>query len=110
MSFCRLLGGRWGWGPQRRLRSMLVDLMHLLVIGLGVAFGAWSLLAFRTRLPRGRFAIFGLAAAATIFGCAAVGGEVGLMSQSAWFTAVIAFLAALAVGGRMTARRTLRWR
>jgi len=89
---------------------MIVDLMHLVVLAIGVAFGAWSLLAFRSRLPRGRFLIFGFASVATLFGCAAVGGEVGLLSQSAWFTVVVAFLGALAAAGGLTARRSPTWR
>ena len=89
---------------------MIVDLMHLVVLAVGVAFGAWSLLAFRSRLPRGRFVIFGFASVATLFGCAAVGGEIGLLSQSIWFTVVVAFLFALAVAGQWTARRSLTWR
>jgi hypothetical protein len=89
---------------------MIVDLMHLVVLVVGIAFGAWSLIAFRERLPRGRFAIFTFASVGALFGCAAVGGEVGLMSQSAWFVVIIAFLAALAVGGYATARLKPRWR
>jgi hypothetical protein len=89
---------------------MIVDLMHLTLLVVGIALGAWSLIAFRTRLPRGRFAIFGVASVATLFGCAAVGGEVGLMSQSAWFSVVIAFLAALMIGGYVTVRYSPSWR
>ena len=89
---------------------MIIDLMHLVVLAVGVAFGAWSLLAFRSRLPRGRFVIFGFASVATLFGCAAVGGEIGLLSQSVWFTVVVAFLFALAGAGRLTARRSPIWR
>jgi 4-hydroxybenzoate polyprenyltransferase len=89
---------------------MIVDLMHLVVLVVGVAFGAWSLIAFRERLPRGHFVIFISASIGALFGCAAVGGEVGLTSQSAWFGVIIAFLAALAVGGYATARLNPRWR
>lgn len=89
---------------------MIVDLMHLALLVVGIAFGAWSLVAFRTRLPRGRFVIFGAASVATLFGCAAVGGEVGLMSQSAWFSIVVAFLAALTIGGYVTVRYLPTWR
>ena len=89
---------------------MIVDLMHPVLLAVGVAFGAWSLLAFRSQLPRGRFLIFGFASAATLFGCAAVGGEIGLLPQSAWFSVVVAFLGALAVAGELTARLSLTWR
>lgn len=89
---------------------MIVDLMHLIVLVAGVGLGAWSLIAFRKRLPRGRFVIFSGASLGALFGCAAVGGEVGLMSQSAWFATVIALLAALMTAGYVTAHRQLRWR
>ena len=89
---------------------MIVDLMHLVVLIVAIGFGAWSLIAFRTRLPRGRFVIFTAASIAALFGCSAVGGEVGLMSQQAWFAAVIALLAVLAIGGYVVGRRQPRWR
>ena len=89
---------------------MIVDLMHLTVLVAGVGLGAWSLIAFRKRLPRGRFAIFTGASLGALFGCAAVGGEVGLMSQSAWFAVVMALLAAITLAGYVTARRQLTWR
>lgn len=54
--------------------------------------------------------IFTVASLGALFGCAAVGGEVGLMSQSAWFAVIIALLAALAIAGYVTAGRQLRWR
>ena len=89
---------------------MIVDLMHLTLLVVGIALGAWSLVAFRTQLPRGRFLIFGAASVATLFGCAAVGGEVGLMSQSAWFSVIVAFLAAVTIGGYVTVRYSPTWR
>jgi len=89
---------------------MIVDLMHLVILIVAIGIGAWSLIAFRTRLPRGRFVIFTAASVAALFGCAAVGGEVGLMSQPAWFSAVIGFLAVLVVGGYVAGRRQPRWR
>ncbi len=89
---------------------MIVDLMHLVVLIVAIGFGAWSLIAFRTRLPRGRFVIFTAASIAALFGCSAVGGEVGLMSQQACFAAVIASLAVLAIGGYVVGRRQPRWR
>ena len=89
---------------------MIVDVMHLVVLIVAIGIGAWSLIAFRTRLPRGRFVIFTAASIGALFGCAAVGGEVGLMSQTAWFSAVIGFLAVLVIGGYVFGRRQLRWR
>jgi hypothetical protein len=89
---------------------MIVDLMHLVVLIVAVGFGAWSLIAFRMRLPRGRFVIFTAASIGALFGCSAVGGEVGLMSQQAWFAAVIALLAVLAIGGYVVGRRQPGWR
>jgi hypothetical protein len=89
---------------------MIVDLMHLVVLIVAIGFGAWSLIAFRLRLPRGRFVIFTAASIGALFGCSAVGGEVGLMSQQAWFAVVIALLATLAVGGYAVGRRQPRWR
>ena len=89
---------------------MIVDLMHLVVLIVAIGFGAWSLIAFRTRLPRGRFVVFTAASIGALFGCSAVGGEVGLMSQQAWFAVVIALLATLAIGGYVVGRRQPRWR
>jgi hypothetical protein len=89
---------------------MIVDVMHLVVLIVAIGVGAWSLVAFRTRLPRGRFVIFTAASIAALFGCAAVGGEVGLMSQSAWFSAVVGFLVVLMAGGYVAGRRQPRWR
>ncbi len=89
---------------------MIVDAMHLVVLIVAVGFGAWSLIAFRARLPRGRFIIFTAASAGALFACSAVGGEVGLMSQQAWFAIVIASLAVLAIGGYVVGRRQPRWR
>jgi 4-hydroxybenzoate polyprenyltransferase len=89
---------------------MIVDLMHLVVLIAAIGFGAWSLIAFRTRLPRGRFVIFTAASIGALFGCAAVGGEVGLLSQEAWFATVIGLLAMLAIGGYVAGRRQPRWR
>lgn len=89
---------------------MLVDVMHLVVVIAGVAIGAASLIAFRTRLPRGRFVIFTASSAAALFGCTAVGGELGLLSQSAWFAVVIAFLAVIGTGGYVVGRFSPRWR
>jgi len=89
---------------------MIVDVMHLVVLIVAVGIGAWSLIAFRTRLPRGRFVIFTAASIAALFGCSAVGGEVGLITQPAWFSAIIGFLAVLVIGGYVAGRRQVRWR
>ena len=79
----------------------LVDLLHLVVIVAGISAGAWSLIAFRTSMPRGRFAVFGLASASALFGCAALSGEVGLLPPTAWFAVVITVM----LGGMLAARR-----
>ena len=89
---------------------MIVDVMHLAVLVVAIGVGVWSLIVFRTRLPRGRFVIFTGASIAALFGCAAVGGEVGVMSQPAWFAAVIGLLAVLAIGGYVVGRRQPAWR
>ncbi len=89
---------------------MVVDLMHLVVVIAGVVMGAASLILFRAPLPRGRFVLFTASSAGALFGCSAVGGEVGLMSQSAWFSIVIAFLAAIGISGYVAGRYTPRWR
>lgn len=88
---------------RRRLRhvSLLVDLMHLTVIVVGIAVGAWALIALRERLPRGRFAVFGAASAGALFGCAALAGEIGLLPPAGWFAMVMAaMLAVIALGVR----------
>jgi hypothetical protein len=69
--------------------SLAVDLMHLVVIAAGVGIGAWALIALRGRLPRARFLVFGAASAGALFGCAALAGEVGLVSPMAWFGIVM---------------------
>jgi hypothetical protein len=76
--------------------SLLVDLMHLVVITAGIGIGAWALVALRRHLPRGRFLVFGTASAGALFGCAALAGEVGLMSPMAWFAIVMAAMIAVA--------------
>jgi hypothetical protein len=81
--------------------SLLVDLMHLAVIAAGVGIGAWALLALRRRIPRGRFLVFGATSAAALFGCAALAGEVGLVSPVAWFAIVMgALIGAVAIAIR----------
>jgi hypothetical protein len=77
--------------------SLAVDLMHLIVIVTGVGIGAWSLVALRRRLPRGRFLAFGAASAGTFFGCAAQAGEIGFVPPPAWFALVMGAMIATAV-------------
>ena len=80
--------------------SLLVDVMHLTVIAAGIVIGAWALVGLRRRLPRGRFALFGVASAGGLFGCAALAGEIGLIPPAAWFAVVMAamlFATALAI-------------
>jgi len=73
----------------------MVDVMHLVIIAAGVAIGAWALIALRRRLPRGRFLVFGASSSGALFGCAALAGEVGLVSPAAWFAIVMAAMAAV---------------
>ena len=70
----------------------VVDLLHLVVIVAALGIGAWSLIAFRVTMPRGRFAIFGVASLGALFGCAALAGEVGILPPTAWFVIVVAAL------------------
>jgi hypothetical protein len=76
--------------------SLAVDLMHLVVIAAGIGIGAWALIALRRSLPRGRFFVFGAASAGALFGCAALAGEVGLISPAAWFAIVMGAMIAVA--------------
>ena len=81
--------------------SLAIDLMHLVVIASGVGIAAWALVALRRRLPRGRFLLFGVGSAGAMFGCAALAGEVGLVSPAAWFaTVMIGMFGALAIAYR----------
>jgi hypothetical protein len=82
----------------------IVDVLHLVVIVAGLAIGAWALIALRTALPRGRFAVFGLASAGALFGCAAVGGEVGVLPPVVWFAIVTAAMLAAAAAAQRLAR------
>ena len=88
----------------------MIDVMHLVVVVAGVAVGAWALVALRTPLPRGRFAIFGLASAGALFGCAALAGEIGVVPPTAWFAVVMAMLAAMVAIGYRSARSAPAWR
>ena len=72
--------------------------MHLVVIGAGLGIGAWALVGLQRRLPRGRFIVFGACSAGALFGCAALAGEVGLVSPVIWFAVVMAALLAVAIG------------
>ena len=87
--------------------SLLVDLMHLVIIAAGVGIGAWALIALRSKLPRGRFAVFGAASGGALFGCAALAGEVGLVPPAAWFGIVMAaMVGTIAVAIRATTPKT----
>lgn len=74
----------------------MVDVMHLVIITAGVAVGAWALIALRRTIPRGRFVVFAASSSGALFGCAALGGEVGLVSPAAWFAIVMAALVGVA--------------
>jgi len=75
--------------------SLMIDVMHLIIIAVGVAIGAWALFALHRSLPRGRFVAFGACSAGALFGCAALAGEVGLVSPAAWFAIVMTALATM---------------
>ena len=77
--------------------SLATDVMHLVVIVFGIGLGAWALLGLRARLPRGRFVVFGATSAGALFGCAALAGEVGLITPTAWFAIVMAGMIGVAV-------------
>jgi hypothetical protein len=85
----------------------VVDTLHLLVIAAGLGIGVWGLLALRRSLPRGRFAVFGLASVGALFGCAALGGEIGFLSPEAWFAVVAAAMLGVAIGAQRFARTRL---
>lgn len=88
--------------------SLATDVMHLLVIVSGIGLGAWALLGLRARLPRGRFLVFGATSAGALFGCAALAGEVGLVSPPAWFAIVMAGMIGVAVAAGRTERQGAR--
>jgi 4-hydroxybenzoate polyprenyltransferase len=88
----------------------MVDLMHLIVVGAGIAIGAWALIALRRTLPRGRFLIFVAASTGALFGCAALAGEVGVVPPSAWFAIVMTLMLAIAAVGYRTGRTSSAWR
>lgn len=90
--------------------ALAVDILHLLVIMLGVAVGAWALIALRRRLPRGRFVAFGAASAGALFGCAALAGEVGLLPPVAWFAVVMASMAVIVIAAQRAGRPAAAWR
>jgi len=77
--------------------SLATDVMHLLVIVIGIGLGAWALVGLRAKLPRGRFLVFGSSSAGALFGCAALAGEVGLLTPPAWFAVTMAGMVAVAV-------------
>lgn len=84
----------------------VVDLLHLAVVAAGLGIGAWSLIALRATLPRGRFAVFSVASTGALFGCAALSGEVGVLPPAAWFFIVVALM----LGAAMSAHRLARAR
>jgi hypothetical protein len=88
----------------------MLDLMHLVIVVAGVAIGAWALVALRRSLPRGRFVIFSIASAGALFGCAALGGEVGLLPRQAWFAIVMGLMGAIAIAGHRAGRTSPVWR
>jgi hypothetical protein len=88
--------------------SLIVDVMHLVVIAAGVGIATWALVALRSRIPRGRFLVFASASAGALFGCAALAGEVGLVSPVAWFAIVMAAMIGVAAIATRSGRPTPR--
>jgi hypothetical protein len=82
----------------------IVDVLHLAVIVSGLVVGAWSLIAFKTSMPRGRFAVFGIASAGALFGCAALAGEVGVLPPTAWFGVIVSVMALAIVAAHRIAK------
>lgn len=89
---------------------VIVDVFHLVVIVAGIAVGVWGLIALRSALPRGRFIVFAAASAGSLFGCAALAGEVGVLPPAGWFAVVMAAMAAIVLAGRHVARAPATWR
>jgi len=83
----------------------IADVLHLAVIVAGLGAGAWSLIAFGTSMPRGRFALFGLASASALFGCAALSGEVGLLPPTTWFAVVVTMMVVAIFAAQRIAKR-----
>jgi len=81
----------------------VVDLLHLAVIAAALGIGAWSLISLRASMPRGRFAVFGVASVGALFGCAALSGEVGALPPVAWFFVVVTTLLGVAVAAQRIA-------
>jgi membrane associated rhomboid family serine protease len=75
-----------------------------LIIATGLGVGVAAIVVLRRRLPRGRFAAFGVVSAGTLFGCAAMSGEVGLLPPTAWFAAVFAAMAGVAIASFIAGR------
>ena len=82
----------------------IVDVLHLAVIVAGLVAGAWALIAFRTSMPRGRFAVFGIASASALFGCAALAAEVGLLPPTAWFAVIVSVMAGAIIAAQRIAK------
>jgi hypothetical protein len=79
--------------------SLLGDVLHLLLVlgALGLGIAAVTVLRARASPPR-RYAVFAGASAVALFGCGAVGGEVGVLPPVAWFGVLAAALLAWTAG------------
>jgi len=85
-------GGVW-----RLVRPSSFFLRRVVIVLLaGVSLGLF-LSRFWYELDPVRFAAFGVVSAGTLFGCAAMSGEVGLLPPTAWFAAVFAAMAGVAI-------------
>jgi len=89
--------------------SIVGDVLHLLVVVGALAFGVAALTVFRGRTPATRrYAIFAGAGLVAVFGCGAVGGQVGLLPPAAWFGVLAAALLAWTAGWLRAGRRAPR--
>ncbi len=77
--------------------GLFIEVMHLLVVAVGIALAGWALVALRTRRPRGRFIVFAVGSAGAVVGCAALGGELGVVPPLAWLAAVVMAMTAVTV-------------
>ena len=91
-------GARYPLGSRVRAYTpavgIVIEVMHLLVVVAGVGLSGWSLVALRTTRPRGRLLVFGAGSAAALLGCAALGGELGILPPLAWLVILVTLMAA----------------
>jgi hypothetical protein len=87
--------------------GLFIEVLHLLIVAAGVTLGGWALIALRHNHPSGRFAGFGVASATALVGCAALAGELGIVSPLAWFAILASILAAVTAAVLRTGHRKI---